>query len=148
MEPFREHHPATRPGEAAAALLIVVACFQALLAAGAPWGEAAYGGATSGVLPESLRASSAVAAVIYLVLAGIAGTPVAPELVRSRFMYGTSALMAVGAITNIASPSFVERITWTPVTILLVIALWRAARLDTARATTSPAPALQRVPGR
>lgn len=87
--------------------------------------------------------SSAAAAVIYLGLAGIAGTRLTPASIRSRFMYGTSALMTLGAIMNIASPSFIERIIWTPVTILLVMSLWRAARMDAAGVTESPASALQ-----
>ena len=134
-----EHRPASRPGKLAAALLVVVGCFQTLLAAGAPWGRAAYGGAHSGVLPQNLRISSAVAAAIYTGLAGVAGTRLAPTSIRSRFMYGTSALMAVGTILNAASPSQVERAIWTPVTILLAINLWRAAKLDATamRATDS-----------
>jgi hypothetical protein len=122
-----------------------LAGFQGFLTPGAPWGEAAYGGANPGVLPGPLRASSAVAAVIHLGLATVVGTRLAPASVRSRFLYGTSALMAVGAVMNIASPFFVERIIWTPVTVLLALTLWRAARSDAARA---PAPVLQEAPGR
>lgn len=144
----KEQRPASRPGKAAAALLVVVAGFQGCLAAGAPWGEAAYGGANSGVLPEALRASSAVTAVIYAGLAGIAGTRIVPTAIRSRFMYGTSALMALGAVMNIASPSFIERIIWTPVTVLLVMTLWRAARLDAASATEFMPPAPQQTVAR
>lgn len=140
MTPLKEHRPASHAGKAGAALLLVVAGFQGLLAAGAPWGEAAYGGANAGVLPEGLRLSSAVAAAIYAGLAGIAGTRLLPTSLRSRFMYGTSALMTVGAIMNIASPSFIERIIWTPVTLLLVMFLWRAARLDAAGAPDSSVP--------
>ncbi|AUZ88154.1 hypothetical protein CVO76_11280, partial [Arthrobacter agilis] len=39
----------------ATALLAVVAAFQAALAAGAPWGAAAYGGYTPGTLPARFR---------------------------------------------------------------------------------------------
>ncbi len=55
MTPLKKHRPASHAGKTAAALLVVVAGFHGLLAAGAPWGEAAYGGANSGVLPETLR---------------------------------------------------------------------------------------------
>jgi hypothetical protein len=140
MRSFTAHRPASQPGKAAALLLLAVSGFQASLASGAPWGAAAYGGAHSGVLPDALRATSAVTAVLYLALAAIAGTPWAPVRIRRRVMYGTSALMVVGAIANIASPSFIERIIWVPVTVLLVLALWRAARLDAAVITTSGAP--------
>ena len=36
--------------------------------------------------------------------------------------------MAIGAMLNVASPSFLERIIWAPVTVALLIALWQAAR--------------------
>jgi hypothetical protein len=34
----------------------------------------------------------------------------------------------IGAEANLASPSFVERMIWTPVTFALAASLWRAAR--------------------
>jgi hypothetical protein len=139
MNPGQEHRPASLSGKAAAALLLIVAGFQASLALGVPWGAAAYGGAHSAVLPGPLRAGSAVTTVIYLVLALIAGTSWAPVRIRSRFMYGTSTLMVVGAVLNIASPSFIERIIWSPVTIVLVLTLWRAARLDGTAVAPTPA---------
>jgi hypothetical protein len=37
--------------------------------------------------------------------------------------------MAVGAAMNLASPSFVERMVWTPVTAALAVLLWRAAKV-------------------
>ena len=127
---LRERRPPSRAGRAAAALLLGVATFQALLAGGAPWGRAAYGGARTGVLPNSLRVSSAIAAVLYAVLAAAIGTRIAPDVVRSRITSGTSALMIVGSIMNAASPSVVERIIWTPVAALLVITLRRAVHMD------------------
>ncbi|MCU1532834.1 MAG: hypothetical protein JWO49_2405 [Arthrobacter sp.] len=132
MRTSNEHRPASSAGKVAASLFLGVAGFQVLLAAGAPWGSAAYGGANSGVLPESLRATSAGAAVVYLALATVAGTRLVSIPARRRFMYGAAALMMVGAVMNIASPSFIERIIWTPVTVMLVLSLWRAAQLDEA----------------
>src|SRR5918997_1038494 len=67
------HPPARRAGKVAGVLFLAIAGFQAALAAGAPWGAAAYGGAHSGVLPESLRTSSSVAAAVYLLFAAVAG---------------------------------------------------------------------------
>ena len=127
---LRERRPPSRAGRAAAALLLGVATFQALLAGGAPWGRAAYGGARTGVLPNSLRVSSAIAAVLYAVLAAAIGTRIAPDVIRGRITSGTSALMIVGSIMNAASPSVVERIIWTPVAALLVITLRRAVHVD------------------
>jgi hypothetical protein len=135
MNAIKKHRGATAAGKVAALLLLVVVVFQALLTLGAPWGAAAYGGANTGVLPDTLRASSAVTGVLYLALAVVAGTSWVSVRLRARFMYGTSALMVVAAVVNIASPSFIERIIWTPVTLGLVITLWRAARLDSAADT-------------
>ncbi|HYI34328.1 MAG TPA: hypothetical protein VEX88_12775 [Glaciibacter sp.] len=120
--------PASAAGKVAGVLFLVVAAFQAALAVGAPWGEAAYGGGNPGVLPENLRGSSAIATVVYLFLAGVAGTRFSPPTLRRRLLLGASGLMAVGAVMNLASPSLVERLIWTPVTIVLVVALWRASR--------------------
>jgi hypothetical protein len=117
-------------GKAAAALLLGVAGFQAALALGAPWGAAAYGGGNPGVLPESFRASSAVASGVYVLLAATAGTSLVPAALRRRVLYGAAGLMVVGAVMNLASPSLVERMIWTPVTASLVVLLWKAAKGD------------------
>ncbi len=146
MKPLKEHRPASTPGKVAAFLLLIVAVFQTLLALGTPWAAAAYGGANSGVLPDPLRASSAVTAVIYLALAAIAGTSWAPVRTRGHVMYGTSVLMVIGAVLNIASPSFIERIIWVPVTVVLVIALWHAARQDAANTTERKTPKIPTAP--
>jgi len=124
-------HSAPRAGTAgrvAAGLLLVVAGFQAALAAGAPWGAAAFGGAHPGVLPARLRGTSAGAVVVYLLLAVVAGTQATGPTIRPRVLLGAAAGMGVGALLNLASPSFIERIIWTPVTIALVAALGREAR--------------------
>lgn len=120
--------PASNAGRVAAALLLVVVLFQAALAAGAPWGEAALGGANPGVLPDTLRASSLVSAVVYLLLATLAGTSWAGATLRRRVLFGAAALMVAGTLLNIASPSIIERMIWAPVTVALVISLWHAAR--------------------
>lgn len=122
------HPPVSTSGKVAAVLLLVVAGFQVTLAAGAPFGEAAMGGNNPGVLPNALRVTSGVAAIAYLALAGVAGTRWAGATLRRRLLYATTALMAIGAMMNVASPSFLERIIWAPVTVALLIALWRAAR--------------------
>jgi len=122
--------PASTAGKVAASLFLVVAVFQAALAAGAPWGAAALGGSNPGVLPDTSRVGAAVQGVIYLLLAGVAGRPWARPTLRRRALYGMAALMAVGAVMNLATPSLVERMLWTPVTVALVLALWRAARHD------------------
>jgi hypothetical protein len=136
----KETHPAaSRAGTIAAALFLVICLFQIGLAIGLPWGEAAFGGANTGVLPAELRVSSAIAAVVYGALAVVAGTRLAPAPIRRVVLYGAAGLMAVGVLANIASPSFVERIIWAPVTIVLTMCLWNAARHPSLNSRTRPA---------
>lgn len=125
--------PASPAGRTAAALLFGVAAFQCAIALGAPWGSAAYGGAHPGVLPDSLRTASAAASGVYIMLGVAAGTPLLPPVLRRRVMYGTAALMAAGTLLNLASPSLVERMIWTPVTAGLAVLLWNAAKHDAIR---------------
>ncbi|MDQ0851411.1 hypothetical protein QFZ65_003349 [Arthrobacter sp. B3I9] len=115
-------------GKAAAALLLGLAGFQAALALGAPWGAASYGGGNPGVLPDSFRTTSAGASAVYVVLASAAGTSLVPPVLRRRVLYGAAGLMVMGAAVNLASPSIVERMIWTPVTAALAVLLWRAAK--------------------
>jgi len=112
----------------AAALFLIVVLFQVGLALGLPWGAAAFGGANPGVLPVELRTSSVVAALVYLLLAGVAGTRWLPTTPRRFVLIGAAVLMVIGALVNIASTSFIERIIWAPVTIALAVALWVAAQ--------------------
>jgi len=133
--------PASSPGKIAALLLLGVVAFQAALAAGAPWGAATQGGANEGVLPDMLRVGSVITAVIYAALAAVAGTSLAPATPRRRVLYGAAAVMVLATLLNIASTSFVERIIWAPVTVALVITLWRAARHE----SIAPLPHRQRI---
>ena len=114
-------------GIVAVVLLLVIAIFQAALALGAPWGEAAWGGQNPGVLPRNLRIASGIAAVviypliILLVMAG-AGliddgwVPVDITIV----MWVLAALLTVGAIMNAISRSPRERL-WAPVALIVAI---------------------------
>ena len=110
----------------ATGLLVVAAGFQASLALGAPWGAAAFGGGHPGVLPTSLRGTSATAVVVYSGLAYVvwSGRMAAP--VQRRTYAVLSGVFAVGTVMNAISPSMIERIIWTPVVGLLAYSLWRA----------------------
>ena len=125
-------------GRTAAVLLLGVAGFQAALALGAPWGSAAYGGGHQGVLPDSFRTASAGASGVYLLLTAAAGTSLVPPALRRRVLYGTAGLMAVGAVMNLASPSLVERMIWTPVTVVLGVLLWKAGAKAAAGSSNVP----------
>lgn len=107
-------------------MLAGLAAFQVALAAGAPWGRAAYGGTHPGALPARLRVTSGAAALAYggaavLTVRG-SGSPEA----RSRAFTGLTGLMALGTLANGASRSPVERAVWTPFTIGLGALAWRA----------------------
>ena len=108
---------------AATALTGAVAAFQVALAAGAPWGEAAWGGANPGVLPPGLRAASAASATAYGLLAATTASPLVPARARRRVLTLASGAMVAGTLLNLASPSLVERVLWTPVAAALAVLL-------------------------
>jgi hypothetical protein len=106
-------------GVVAAIGLGVIAAFQVGLALGAPWGRAAWSGAHVR-LPDRLRISSAVAAVIWtvaaLVVLGRAGYLVLPlpDIVYGVGIWVLAALLTIGALVNFASSSPWERFGWGP----------------------------------
>lgn len=121
---------AQRAGRGAAVVLGGAALFQVGLAAGAPWGAAAWGGRRQGTLPAGLRAASGGSAVMLGAIAALAASPdPAHPILRTRMLRGSAAYLAVGALANAASRSPVER-WWAPVNAVGAVLLWRA--------TTSP----------
>ena len=115
-------------GRAAATLIGAAALFQVAVAAGAPWGAAAWGGAHPGVLPRRLRRASAVSALALGSLAVAVGTSdrLDPGM-RRRVLLGATGYFALGTVMNAASRSRVERAIWTPVAGTTAALLWRAA---------------------
>ena len=111
----------------AVVLLVAITAFQLALAFGAPWGAAAWGGQSPGVLPTRLRIASGVVAVlvypltIALVLAS-AGViddgwlPVDGTLI----MWVLAGLLGVGALMNFASRSRPER-SWGAVALTIAL---------------------------
>lgn len=101
-----------------------LAIFQAALAAGAPWGHAAWGGEDAH-LSTAQRGASAVAAVVYvaatLIVLGRAG------IWRARpnaivFRWGTwvlAVVMLLGAVPNFASQSRWENFIFGPLALVL-----------------------------
>jgi hypothetical protein len=111
-----------------------IAVFELVLAAGAPLGSAAWGGAHPGRLPPEFRAASALAAGFYLLAAltalargGIAWSPI-PYSFSRRGMWVLTALLAVGTVMNAASSSRWERFGWAPLILALAIVCLRLAR--------------------
>jgi hypothetical protein len=98
--------------------LVCIAAFQLLLALGAPWGRAAWGGAHD-LLPAALRLASTLSAGVLLFAAFVV-------LGRADYWSGPSAfyrwgtwalvgLLALSALGNFASASRWERFVLGPV---------------------------------
>ena len=100
--------------------------FQLALAAGAPWGAYAMGGAFPGQFPPAMRIAALVQAVLLLALAVVvlarAGV-ILPGWSRvSRWLiWFVVAFAAVGLVLNLITPSAGERAIWVPIAILLLI---------------------------
>jgi hypothetical protein len=110
---------------AAASGFLAIALFQVALAAGAPLGRAAWGGAHAGQLPTGFRVGSAIAVGVWALAAaivagraGIVVTPFAPAFLQ-RGTWVLVAVTLVGALMNFASPSPWERFMWAPATLAL-----------------------------
>jgi hypothetical protein len=119
----------SRIGQGAAVAATVgfagLALFQLLLAAGAPFGAAAWGGTTNGQLPANLRVGSGIAIVVYGVAAAVILVRAAsnvrfiPRAVARVGSWVLVALLTLGALANFASQSPWERFVLGPVTLLL-----------------------------
>ena len=130
-------------GIGGAAVLVGVAMYQVALAAGLPWGEAAYGGRaelTDGVLSTGYRVMSASAAVILLFAAWVIAARarlVGRRILGERFVgVGTwliTAYLIVNTVMNLASSNPVERWVIGPATAiaaLFCLTVGRAANGD------------------
>ena len=98
--------------------------FQVALAAGAPFGRAAWGGAHER-LPRNLRVGSAIAALVWvfaaltvLAGAGFEASPI-PASVADWATWALAGLLLVGMAMNALSRSRLERLIWTPVALVL-----------------------------
>ena len=111
----------------AVVLLVVLVGFQVALAAGVPWGKAAYGGASATIEPR-LRIASGVAAVIWALVAwfflalAIPAIPgPVPESWQIVVLWVLVGLFAIATAMNAISRSRIERAIWTPVSAVLVV---------------------------
>jgi hypothetical protein len=99
--------------------------FQALLAAGAPYGEAAWGGSTEGELSVELRIGSALSIVVYAVAAALIlrradfKVPWLSLGVARVGSWAVVVLLTLGALANFLSLSSWERLLLGPVTMVL-----------------------------
>ena len=116
----------SRPERATAAVLATLGAFQITLAAGAPWGRAAYGGNRPGTLPNHLRVISGVAALGYITGSALIVRGSGSTRARSRAFTALTVFMGIGVVANGASRSPVERGLWTPVTAATAVLAWRS----------------------
>jgi hypothetical protein len=130
--------PETTIGVAAACLLGVVILFQLALAAGAPWGAAAYGGRAAqedGRLLTRYRAASAASALVltgalWLMLAASAVISAAPlaENLLGVGVWVLVGLFALNTVGNLAGRHPVERWGAGGITaVLTILCAWIAA---------------------
>jgi hypothetical protein len=104
-----------------------LAAFQAALAAGAPWGHAAWGG-ESAELSSAQRSASAVAAVVYvgaalLVLcrAGVVWRARSGSALARWGTWFLAVVMALGALPNLVSDSRWENLVLGPLALVLSV---------------------------
>lgn len=102
-----------------------VIAFQIALAAGAPWGAYAMGGAFPGQFPPSLRIGAVVQAAILAGLAGVVlsrGGVALPSWSKvSRWLiWVVVAFSVLSLVLNLITPSAGERAIWAPVAFVML----------------------------
>ena len=103
-----------------------IVAFQVALAAGAPWGAYAMGGAFSGQFPPTLRIAALVQAALIVGMAAVvlsrAGLVLAGwSRASRRLVWVVVAFAAVGLVLNLITPSAGERAIWAPVALVLLV---------------------------
>ena len=109
-----------------AILMVGVVAFQIALAAGAPWGAYAMGGAAPGQFPPAMRIGAIIQAAL---LAGMAAVILARaglvlpawSRVSHWLVWIAVALTALSLVLNLITPSGGERAIWAPTLALLLI---------------------------
>ena len=109
-----------------AIITLGVVAFQIALAAGAPWGAYAMGGATPGQLPPALRIAVIVQAALLAGMAAVilarAGLILPGWSQASHWLvWIVAALTAFSLVLNLITPSAGERAIWAPTLLLLLI---------------------------
>ena len=109
-----------------AVVTFVVIAFQIALAAGAPWGAYAMGGAFPGQFPPELRVAAVVQAVILALLALVvlarAGIAMPKWSRTSRWLVWVAvAFSGLSLVLNIITPSAIERAIWAPVALIMLV---------------------------
>jgi hypothetical protein len=105
--------------------LAAMAVYQLVLAAGAPLGEAAWGGTHEGQLPTTLRIGSGVSIAVYAIAvavilqrSGLSHLRL-PRVLDRIGSWVLVALLTLGTMANFLSQSQWERFLLGPITLLL-----------------------------
>ena len=103
----------------------LVITFQIALAAGAPWGAYAMGGAFPGQFPPPMRVGAVLQAIILAGLAGVvlarAGVALGGWSRASRWLiWVVVAFSALSLVLNLITPSTDERAIWAPVAFVML----------------------------
>lgn len=114
------------------------AAFQAAMAAGAPWGAYAMGGAYPGTFPPALRVAALFQAALLIGFALVAlsrADLILPAWAQASrwMMWVIVAFSTLSLILNLITPSAGERAIWAPVAFLMllssvIVALSKAAQ--------------------
>jgi hypothetical protein len=114
-----------------AGLTAVVVLFQLALAAGAPWGAYAMGGAFPGTFPATMRIAAVVQAAILtgvaMAVLGRAGMGPRGWWCGRQLAWAVVGLLGVGVVLNLFTPSGMERLIWAPVVIVMLLCALRVA---------------------
>lgn len=103
-----------------------VILFQIALAAGAPWGEFAMGGAFPGQFPPALRVGALVQAALLAGMVAVVLSRAGIVLPRwsrvSRWLIWVVVVFSVlSLLLNLITPSAGERAIWAPTAFLLLV---------------------------
>ena len=112
-------------------VVALLALFQIALAAGAPWGRFAWGGAQA-KLPVALRIGSVVSLLIYSACAVIVSDramliDVVGDDVSGVGAWVVAGFLSLGVVMNAISRSKPERFTMTPVALVLAASAYVVA---------------------
>jgi hypothetical protein len=109
-----------------AVVTLGVIAFELALALGAPWGAYAMGGTFPGRFPAHMRIAAigqaiilALVAFLVLSVAGVVAAPWGTTPVWVTWII--AALLTVGLVLNLITPSAGERRIWAPVVTLMLL---------------------------
>jgi hypothetical protein len=109
-----------------AIITLAIVAFQIALAAGAPWGAYAMGGAYPGQFPPAMRVAAVIQAALLVVFALVvlarAGIIFPAWLRATRWLaWVVVAFSALSLILNLITPSAGERAIWAPVAFVMLV---------------------------